>query len=163
MTKTLVTFMLIGGVILLSYSPGYGKGPSDLIVILAGSGSSYEVTDKQTLQQFSAWNGEFVDWSKGAVRAPLDLSNSCKVFFYQKWPGRRSSNYDRGELKMIYTLSYVPPGHEGQPGYVYLPGKGEEFFANNISTIIREQDDGKWHQASAAWDALMNRLLHARN
>ena len=140
--------------------PSYAKGSPDKIVISAGPANSYELTDKETLKSFDPWSGQFIDWSRGTVAAPVDVSTSCKVFFYMKWDGRRS-NYDRGDLKMVYTLMYVP-GHDSERGYVYLPGRGEEFFQNNIGTIIRDNDDGKWHQASAAWDRVMTRLLSPR-
>ena len=58
----------------------------------------------------------------------------------------------RGDLKLIYTVRYIA-GRDSAPGYIYLPGEGEKFHNNNIGTIWREQDDGKWHQASAEWDA----------
>jgi hypothetical protein len=160
MRKGFATVTLIG-IVMLNWAIGYGKGPADLIIILAGRASSYEVTDTQTLQQFSPWSAEYIDWSKGMVHAPPDLSRSSKVFFYQKWPSRRSSDYDCDDLKMIYTVTYVP-GHDGQRGYIYLPGRGEEFFYNNIGTIMLGDDDGKWHQASAAWEKVMNQTLRAR-
>jgi hypothetical protein len=55
---------------------------------------------------------------------------------------------------MIYEVWYRP-GRDGEPGCVYLPGKGEEFYNNNTGTILRTDDDGKWHYASRKWDDLM--------
>lgn len=62
-----------------------------------------------------------------------------------------------GALKMFYEVWYRP-GRDGEPGYVYLPGKGEEFYNNNTGTILRTDHDGKWHYASHKWDDLMKRM-----
>ena len=155
MKKILV---IAAAVLLGSVSPSYGKGSPDKIIIFAGGLSAFELNDSETLKKFDPWGGQFVDWDRGPVSAPADMSHSCKVFFYMKWSGRRSP-YDRGDLRMIYTVLYVP-GRDGSSGFIYLPGKGEEFFENNSGTILRDHEDGKWHQASAEWDSAMTRLMH---
>jgi len=157
--KNLLIAISVAIIISANLSSSYGKRSPDKIIIFQGRLSSFELTDTKTLKAFDPWNGQFVDWAKGVVATPSDQSQSCKVFFYAKWPGRRS-NYDRGDLKMVYAVIYVP-GRDGLPGCIYLPGPGEEFFPNNSGTILREHEDGKWHQASTAWDAVMNRLLNS--
>ena len=138
-------------------SSTYSKGAPDRILITSERAETVAITNRETLKKFDPWSAQFIDWAKGAVSAPADQSQSYEVFFYMKWPGRRS-DYDRGDLKLIYTVRYVA-GREGAPGYVYLPGAGEKFHSNNIGTIWREKDDGKWHQASAEWDAVTKRLI----
>ena len=59
---------------------------------------------------------------------------------------------------MIYDLRYCP-GANGERGYIYLPGTGEPGYATNAGTIMRTDDDGKWHRASSDWDKLMKRLV----
>ena len=73
-----------------------------------------------------------------------------------KWKGRHS-NFDR-ELKLIYDVLYRPGNGDG-PGFVYLPDRNDKYSVN-MGTIIREGDDGKWHQASARFDSLMKRVAH---
>ena len=141
--------------------PVRAKGSPDKIIITGGKpAGSVEITDRNTLKRFDPWSGQFITWTKGAVPPPADQSRSFEVFFYMKWNGRHS-NYDRGPLKLIYSLRYVP-GSDGALGYIYLPGKGERFYNNNIGTILRENDDGKWHQASMEWDLVMKRLIAAQ-
>jgi hypothetical protein len=41
-----------------------------------------------------------------------------------------------------------------------LPGSNDGYSVN-AGTILRDDADGKWHQASPAWDALMLRLTTA--
>jgi hypothetical protein len=62
------------------------------------------------------------------------------------------------EVKPIYQLRYVK-GDRGAPGSVYLPGRGEAWYRQNVSIIYREGHDGHWHVATAAWEAAIQRVL----
>ena len=101
----------------------YGKGPADLILISGGGlNQPIEITDPASLDAFNPWVGQFADWkAKPLVDAPC-YRRSFEVLFYMKWPERRSSSLDRGDLKMIYATRYC---WIGEAGYVYLPGPGE--------------------------------------
>lgn len=136
----------------------YSKGAPDKIVMRGDRlAQPVEMTDREILKGFDVYSGQFIDWKKGLVAAPPNQDIAYEVFFYMKWK-ERHSKYDQGNLKLIYSVRYVP-GRDGAPGYVYLPGRDDDRYSINISTIIREGDDGKWHQASPAWDALMKRLI----
>lgn len=146
--------------VLAGPSPSAAKGSPERIVIKAdGESWRVEVTDYKTLKGFDPWMGQFIDWSKELVRDPPDRKQTYTVMFFMKWKGRRSE-YDRGNLKMIYALQYCYGG-SGEPGYVYLPGGSEKWGSVNPATIIREGHDGRWHYASRAWEALMKRLMSA--
>lgn len=151
--KRIASVFLVGIIICGCAWSGYAKGSPDKIIITGDQATTVEITDRETLKKFDPWGGQFIDWTKGAVAAPPDQTRCYKVSFYMKWPGRHSA-YDRGELKLIYTVRYVPGGVDA-PGRIYLPAEGEDFYRNNIGTIIRERDDGKWHQASVEWDAVI--------
>ena len=155
MRNTLLIFAV--GIILLSGTSIYSKGAPDKIIMIGDHARYLEITDRETLEKFDPWRGQFIDWTKGPIANPADQNRSYEVLFYMKWPGRQS-DYDRGDLKMIYAARYVS-GHDGAPGFIYLPGKGEKFYGNNIWTIWRQQDDGKWYRASAAWEAVADRLI----
>ena len=157
MIKSILLAFLVALIVFAGASSTYSKGLPDRILITSDRAKTVAITNRETLKKFDPWSAQFIDWAKGAVSAPADQSQSYEVFFYMKWPGRRS-DYDRGDLKLIYTVRYVA-GREGAPGYVYLPGAGEKFHSNNIGTLWREKDDGKWHQASAEWDAVTKRLI----
>lgn len=160
LTKRWFIFLVLPLIVFNGVVTIYGKGSPDRILVSREASVPLEISDRETLKKFDPWRGQFIDWTKGVVSPPAGQDQKFEVFFYMKWPGRHS-DYDRGDLKLIYTASYVPGG-EGLPGFVYLPGKGEKFHDNNAGTIWREQDDGKWHQASAEWDALVRHLLASR-
>ena len=51
-------------------------------------------------------------------------------------------------LRSRTTLSHNPITNEG---FVYLPGRGEEWYPLNVSTIFHDGQNGKWHHALANW------------
>jgi len=144
---------------ILTLSPSiYAKGIPDLVTIRSeGMAHPIEIIDRDTLRQFSPWVGQFIDWKKGVVPGPSSQTQSFEISFYMKW-NQRHSPEDRGDLKLIYRVKYCP-GLDGEAGYVYLPGKEDKRYFINAATILRESDDGKWHQAAADWETLLKRLI----
>jgi hypothetical protein len=139
----------------------YGKGPVDLILVSGGGlNQPIEISDPASLTAFNPWSGQFADWkAKALVDAPC-YRRSFEVLFYMKWPERRSSALDRGDLKMIYATRYC---WTGEAGYVYLPGPDEPLYRPNGGTIIRDDADGKWHPATPAWDSLLSSAVTMRD
>ena len=151
---------LLIALMLVCTPAAYPKGTPDKISIRGGKlARTVEITDRESLKSFDPWSGQFIDGDKGFVTNPPDRNQTFEVFFYMKWPGRQS-RYDQGDLKLIYALRYYP-GRNGEPGYIYLPGKGEAFYDINTFTIIRQGHDGRWHFASPAFEALIKRALMA--
>jgi hypothetical protein len=54
---------------------------------------------------------------------------------------------------------YTPDIGAG-PGYVYLPGKGDQHFALNVRTIVRGVE-GHWFKATDVWGRTVAGLLRA--
>jgi hypothetical protein len=180
---SLSSFLLVF-VVMLNEPSIFAKASIERMVVRGGGlARSVEITDRAMLKGFDPWSGQFIDWAKQRLGNPTsrdphykaldpqtgkealwkfieppDQQQSYQVFFYMKWNGRRSV-YDLHRLKMIYALRYRPGGN-GEAGYVYLPGRNEQWSVVNLGTIFRAEHDGKWHYASAAWDALMNHALH---
>ncbi|HYY94230.1 MAG TPA: hypothetical protein VE713_06895 [Pyrinomonadaceae bacterium] len=155
--KLTLSFLFVGAFLLTAASSAYAKGTSDLMVITGGGLTRpIKITERETLKSFDPWSGRFIDWAKGGLEKPSEPSPTYEVFFFMKWPGRHS-RYDRGRLKMIYSVRYCLD-RTGGPGYVYLPGNGS-LYAVNAGTILREGEDGKWHRASAVWDRAMKRMI----
>lgn len=150
--------LLLALMMLVCAPAAYPKGSPDKIAVRGGKlARTLEITDRESLKGFDPWGGQFIDWDKGFVANPPDRNYTLEVFFYKKGSGRHSQ-YDQGDLKLIYALRYYP-GRNGEPGYVYLPGKGEAFYHLNIGTIMRKDHDGRWLFASPAFEALIKRAL----
>ena len=61
-------------------------------------------------------------------------------------------------IQKRYVVHYALDRQSGN-GFVYLPGRGEDGYRENIALIIRENQDGRWHHASQTWAALLNPYL----
>jgi hypothetical protein len=111
-----------------------------------GLPQSIEVTDPFALALASVFSGEFI----GTPATEPDPS----------WP-RYAVAFDVQTLdrvKMAYVVSYSRSRWTGE-GFIYLPGRGENWYRLNISTIIRDGQDGRWHHAPAAWSHAINAHL----
>jgi len=156
MRNRLVPALLLLAMAFICAPLAFPKGPVDKIVIKGGGlAQAIEVKDRATLKGFDPWSGQVIDWSKDTVSEPHDIAHSYEVYFYMFWlPTDR-------EMTLKYVIRYVP-GSGGAPGYVYLPGKGGKWYSTNMGTIMRGDNDGKWHVATGAWSALLQRLVTAR-
>lgn len=114
-----------------------------------GLGTPAEIVDEQALRLSNPWYGGFIDWSAPAVEAP----HGTVVYDVTLHARLRAS-----ELRPIYQFRYAP-GASGQRGLVYLPGRGEPWYRQNVSMIIRVNRDGRWNLASPDWDARMKAAL----
>jgi len=130
--------------------PLYAKAPLQRITI-SGGGLAEPVTvaDQETLALSNPWHGRIANWSAD-VAPPPDDRPVYEITLHARLRG--------SEVKPIYQLRYVK-GDRGAPGSVYLPGRGEAWYRQNVSIIYREGHDGHWHVATAAWEAAIRPAL----
>jgi hypothetical protein len=133
-------------------------------IIIKGADLSVpiEITDPKTLANFIVWTGTgtgctgacstpspesfIVDWSQPMANHPNGL-HRYEVRFYAKMPDER----------LIYVVFYeYDPAT--QHGYVYFPGKTEEWYRLNVSTIFHGVE-GKWFRASSVWEGVARPLI----
>jgi hypothetical protein len=111
---------------------------------VVGPQQSFVITDLPLLALSNVFMGSFIG-------DPSPEPNS-------EWP-RYTIIFDVQTLDGIKERAYVvqycvsPSTWEG---FVYLPGRGEDSYRRNVSTIIRDDQDGKWHRASGPWSAALN-------
>jgi hypothetical protein len=121
-----------------------------------------EITDAKTLASFDVWTGPGTSWSGGtspkeADRFIIDWSQSVtehpkglkryEVSLYAKMPNER----------LIYVVFYeYDPSTEH--GYVYLPGRTDEWYRLNVSTIFHGVE-GRWFRAWSGWDNVASPLI----
>ena len=58
----------------------------------------------------------------------------------------------------MYVVTFVHDPKSGR-GFVYLPGRGEDGWKMNVSTILREGQDGHWHHAEREWSYAIAAVL----
>ena len=134
-------------------SPLAAKRPVDMITI-EGQGLTHpiEITDTESLEPFSPWFRQFIDWKRRKIADPPAVKDTYEVSFYL--------NNNHGK---IFVLHYSTAS-SGGPGYIYIPGPGEPGYRLNIGTIITGDSDswnpnGQWQHATPEWAALMRQAL----
>ena len=142
----------------------FAKGDTVRITIKgADLKTPIEITDPKILATFNVWTGPgtssdapgfnsnapgfIIDWSPGPVAEPPKGLQRYEVSFYAKIPKER----------LIYLVFYeYDPATKR--GYVYLPGRTDEWYRLNVSTIIRGVE-GRWFRAWSEWDSVARPLL----
>lgn len=138
-----------------------GKGPTYKIVI-TGPAYAVEIRDAKALEdfRFGSGPGNFIgfgpngtpnwkpkswiveDW-KSPVPAPDPALPRLKASFH----------IQLSDETREYVIHYVYDSAARQ-GYVYLPGKGDASYAENIRLLHRGDDyDGHWFRATREWTA----------
>ena len=135
---------------------------SKIIIKGADLSAPIEVTDLSVLAKFFVWTGSgtsctgdcsppstesfIVDWSQPMVDHPSGL-HRYEVSFYAKMPDER----------LIYVVFYeYDPATE--QGYVYFPGRTEEWYRLNVSTIFHGVE-GRWFRSWSVWDGVAQPLI----
>lgn len=61
------------------------------------------------------------------------------------------------DVQVMYVVTYARNTAAGE-SFVYLPGRGEEHYSLNVSTILRGHE-GRWHRAVSKWADAVNKSL----
>jgi hypothetical protein len=98
-----------------------------------------EITDVRMLSLSNVFAGKFIGALTDAPR--LSLPRYTISFDIQARDGVKTAGY---------VVQYCVDATTGE-AFVYLPGNGEPAYRRNISAILRQGHDGRWHHASAEW------------
>jgi hypothetical protein len=90
--------------------------------------------------------GLVIEWSQGATECPKGVQG-YEVSFYVKLANER--------LGYVVLYEYDPATERG---YIYLPGRGDEWYRLNIGTIFHGVE-GHWYHASTGWDTVARPLI----
>jgi hypothetical protein len=158
--------LAIALIMVLSAAPSrtLAKGTTTKVVIESPDLSkSIEITDRKILANFNVWAGPgtfstqpgfnasapsfIIDWSQGPIEQMPKTEQKYQVSFYSEELSEHP----------IYVVYYAVL-HSSEPGYVYLPGKGEEWWRTNVTSIVRGVE-GKWFHAWGAWESIARPLI----
>jgi hypothetical protein len=122
-----------------------------------------EITSPRALTDFHPWTGPgtgssvpgfnpdapgfIIDWSHGPIGEPPKGLQRYEVSFYAKLPNER----------LIYVVFWEYDAGS-RLGYIYLPGKGDEWYRLNVRTIFHGVE-GKWFRAWSRWDNVASPLI----
>jgi hypothetical protein len=123
------------------------KETARLTILGSGLQRPIEITDPAVLTLSNVFVGTFIG---GPAPEPDAAWVRYRVAFdVQTLDGVKAA---------AYVIYYCANSGTGE-GFIYLPGQGDESYRRNISTILRDGRDGRWHQASEAWSAALNARL----
>jgi len=130
------------------FTGGVGvKETARLTVTGTGLSEPLTVTDPGTLSLSNVFRGAFFGgpasepdaaWSRFTITFDIQTREGVKV--------------------SAYVLLYSRNPKTGE-GFIYLPGRGDDAYRLNMSTIWREDLEGKWHRAAAEWSEAINSRL----
>lgn len=141
--------LLVVGLTLLGL-PAEAKWPLEKVTVSGpGLTEPVEITDPEFLTLSNPWVGKFADWSSASEGGP-DAQLVYEVTLH--------SRLGRSDLRPVYRFRYAPEPI-GRPGHVYLPGKEEPWYRDNVRTILRDGHDGRWHRAAPEWETRIRRAM----
>lgn len=145
-TRSVVALAIVTGLAGSPLAVGI-KDTARLTVFGSGLQRPIEITDPPLLTLSNVFRGTFIG---GPTTEPDAAWVRYRVAFdVQTLDGVKAA---------AYVIYYCANSRTGE-GFVYLPGPGDESYRRNISTILRDGQDGRWHQASEAWSAALNARL----
>ncbi len=163
--KRILAVASIISLVLIFPSRILAKGATSRIIIEgADLAKPIEITDRKVLANFNVWTGPgtfstqpgfnanapsfIIDWSQGPLSQPPQALRRYQVSFYSD---------DLQNERPIYVVDYaVVPGSD--EGYVYLPGKSDEWWRLNVTSITRGVE-GKWFHAWSLWEGIARPLI----
>ena len=146
------------------------KGDTVKITIEMTLQEPIEITDS-AVRQFNIWSGPgtflngvegrqgfIIDWASRIDEAPVGLHH-YKVSFYEGCESNEPSACRTTEPSLAYVVSYDYNPSTGE-GFVYLPGRGDEFVQLNTFHIYRGRGyEGHWFRAAKAWDDFVRQII----
>ena len=123
------------------------KSTTKLTVIAPGAARLVEIADADVLRLSNVYAGAFIGEQTEAPDP--SLARYTITFDIQTLNGVKTG---------AYAVQYAVDDSTGV-GFVYLPGRDDPQHRRNISTILREGQDGTWRRASPEWSAALQPYL----
>jgi|SRR5580692_9500995 hypothetical protein len=153
-----VTFAALATIALLviARAPVFAKGDTVRITITGGDlGAPIEITDPAIVCQYNVWAGRGtssgephsvnIDWTQGIAKPPKGVP-VYEVSFV-------TTRTNPGTYLVRYAIDPAT-----KRGYVYLPGKADAHYRDNVFLIYRDVE-GNWFHAWDEWEKLANPLI----
>jgi hypothetical protein len=126
------------------------KGPTvRLTVSGAGLTRQIEITDPALLGMSNVYEGAFLG-------APVDPAPDVRTPSYTV--SFEVARPRGGGVRTMYAVRVARDAHSGAL-WLYLPARGEAGYRLNVGTILRDGQDGYWHEPNAAWSGALAQYL----
>jgi hypothetical protein len=126
----------------LAFPLAHAKGPTAQVTI---TGPKLDVPlnlSNQAVTNANVWAGNFIDLKSGAVGLPRANSLLYRIHFWVQ--------LDPNDIRMMYVLNYQWLADSNR-AIVCLPGRQDPWYSLNVSTILRNGQDGNCFYADEDW------------
>jgi hypothetical protein len=131
----------------VAFADGLAAKGETVRLVISGPNLSGPVQTTEPKTLANVWAGRFI--GESAIEPDVRLPR-YRITFYVLSP--------REQVRPMYVVMYVRDPSSGH-GFVYLPGRGEDGWAMNVRTILRDGQDGRWHRANREWSDALARAL----
>lgn len=107
-----------------------------------------------TINGVKQTEGFIIDWKQGPLSRRPSALPQYKLSFYGKLYGQPENGGD----ELVHVVLYEYDALVGH-GYVYLPGKADEWYRLNASKMTHEGMEGNWFRATRAWDEFIRPFI----
>jgi len=146
-TKNTLALFLVA---LLAFSPAHAKAPTAQVTITGPKLNLPLNLSDEAVTNVNVWAGHFIDWKAGAVGLPRANSLLYRVHFWVQ--------VDPNDIRMMYVLNYQWLADSNR-AIVCLPGRQDSWYSLNVSTILRNGQDGKCFYAEEGWGRAVQAAL----
>src|SRR5580704_14259929 len=131
---------LVAGMLLVTTLVTTVAAKASTVKLIVSGGSLVHPIDitSGTALNVNIWDGDFI--GSPAPEPDKSLPRYTVSFF----------TYTPRPVSLRYVV-YLTLDRQTGEGFVYLPGPGDEWYRQNIGTIMRDGQDGKWHHATTQW------------
>ena len=116
-----------------------------------GLAAPVEIVEPAILHGSNVWDGSFLGETLDAP--PPGATATHTLTFEVQTP-----EWMRQAPRTMYTVLLARDAKSGGL-LLYLPGRGEPGYRVNVSSMLRDTQDGHWHRPSASWAAALARYL----
>lgn len=126
----------------LAFPLAHAKAPTAQVTITGPKlDAPLHLSDK-AVTDANVWAGHFIDFGAGAVGLPHPDSLLYRVHFWVQ--------LDPNDIRMMYVLNYQWLA-DSDRAIVCLPGRRDTWYSLNVSTILRNGQDGFCFYAQKDW------------
>ena len=100
-----------------------------------------------TINGIKQTEGFIIDWKQGPLSMRPGELQQYELSFYGKLYGQPQGAKD----ELVHVVLYEYDSLIGR-GYVYLPGKADEWYRLNTVKMMHDGLEGNWFRATRAWD-----------
>ena len=143
----------------------FAKGRTLKITITGAALTAPIESTAETVVGFGIWEGPgtpqtkgfIIDWSRGVV---AERRNGLQRYVVSFYAGCKMTEWGcRTDKPSLAYVVYYEYDASNEQGYVYLPGKNDEWYQLNARSILRGGLEGNWFFATSEWQKFVQLLI----